>query len=331
METLRREARSPAPADAPRCTVCDGTSDPWMSVPGDWRRPDVDATYELYRCQGCGHGFLDPMPSLDEALAAHDLDTYFTHHDGETAVGRRPLWRRLEERLRVRLAWQLDSGGHTPDNVLRALRGARSVVEIGCGKGELGQRIVGAGHDYVGVEIDDAGRALAAAAGLEVVKGVAQEVPEALRDRRFDAVVAIHVLEHVTDLEGTAEAIRRLLEPGGRAIIEVPNNAAVGGGYHGPYWPWLDAPRHVQFFTGDSLTRFFERRGFRRRDLHYTGFTRQLSPEWLMDQRAVEEVLARRIPRPRSSGARHAWRLLARASISPAERRYDSVMIHAEA
>lgn len=45
-------------------------------------------------------------------------------------------------------------------------------------------------------------------------------------DRQYDTVFLVHVLEHVADPVGTLAGIGRLLNPGGRAYIVVPNGHA---------------------------------------------------------------------------------------------------------
>ncbi len=45
-------------------------------------------------------------------------------------------------------------------------------------------------------------------------------------DQRYDAVFLVHVLEHVVDPVATLKSIGRLLSPGGRAFIVVPNGHA---------------------------------------------------------------------------------------------------------
>ncbi|WP_038013640.1 class I SAM-dependent methyltransferase [Thalassobaculum salexigens] len=45
-------------------------------------------------------------------------------------------------------------------------------------------------------------------------------------DKRYDAVFLVHVLEHVVDSVETLAGIGRLLSPGGRAFVVVPNGHA---------------------------------------------------------------------------------------------------------
>jgi len=96
--------------------------------------------------------------------------------------------------------------------------GAR-VLDIGTHDGAL-FCLTGAG----GVGIDPELAAVASIPGVVLVKGsFPQDLPE-LPEESFDAVTALAVVEHVpeTELLVWAEAISRLVVPGGPLIITVP-------------------------------------------------------------------------------------------------------------
>lgn len=64
---------------------------------------------------------------------------------------------------------------------------------------------------------------LPAAPGIEKIDMLA--IPYA--DRTFDFVMANHVLEHVADDVGALAELRRVLKPGGRAILQTPFSAVL--------------------------------------------------------------------------------------------------------
>ena len=74
----------------------------------------------------------------------------------------------------------------------------------------------------------------------------------ALQDRRFDVIVSFETLEHIADPEGLLAEFDRLLRPGGRVIVSVPND-------------WSDEtgedpnPHHLHVYTLDKLRRQFGR------------------------------------------------------------------------
>jgi 2-polyprenyl-3-methyl-5-hydroxy-6-metoxy-1,4-benzoquinol methylase len=67
-----------------------------------------------------------------------------------------------------------------------------------------------------------------------------------MADSTFDVVIASQVLEHVIRRRRFVEEIDRVLKPGGRAFIFVPDDCL------GP----IDEPEHVIKYTADTLRRF---------------------------------------------------------------------------
>ena len=115
-------------------------------------------------------------------------------------------------------------------------------LEIGCGEGAFVNRAAAHGLDAMGVELNAAAVAEGQAAGLKVE--CRDVLPFSHKQAgSFDCVAAFQVLEHIADPVPFLEAAVRLLKPGGRLVIGVPN----GFGWYGRL-PWrdslLDGPPH---------------------------------------------------------------------------------------
>jgi 2-polyprenyl-3-methyl-5-hydroxy-6-metoxy-1,4-benzoquinol methylase len=103
------------------------------------------------------------------------------------------------------------------------------VIELGCGAGLLAGVIASRGHDVVGVDmnvekIEAARRAYPA---LEFLACDASRLP--LPDATFDTAVLAEILEHVDDRVGSLllATAWRLVRPGGRLIVSVPNEDCI--------------------------------------------------------------------------------------------------------
>lgn len=99
----------------------------------------------------------------------------------------------------------------------------RSVLEVGCGEGELAARM----QDELGVElvaVDQSARMveIACRRGVDARVGDVQEL--AFGDSSFDVAVAAWMLFHVGDLDGGISELARVLRPGGR-LVAVTNYA----------------------------------------------------------------------------------------------------------
>jgi SAM-dependent methyltransferase len=101
------------------------------------------------------------------------------------------------------------------------LAGATSVLDIGCGEGQVGRlatRIPGV-ERVVGVDPTPAQLALAAArgGGVGLARSEAAQLPFA--SGSFDAAIACLVFEHIEDVDGALAEVGRVLAPGGRFVF----------------------------------------------------------------------------------------------------------------
>jgi len=158
--------------------------------------------------------------------------------------------------------------------------------------------------------------------------GTAESLPIELAGRRFDFVFMSHVLEHCRDPKAALKNARSILKPGGRLVVETPNNNAMGLRMAGPTWYWLDVPRHLNFFTPKSLKASFDTAGFQTEETEFRGYTRQFSQEWIRSEQTIWDRINKRTPNalPVSRQSQlKSWYLLAQSAMSSAERKYDSI------
>ena len=98
--------------------------------------------------------------------------------------------------------------------------GAR-LVDLGCGAGVMAPHLP-AGYEHVGVDLNAAALAQAAARGVRTLQADATAVP--LEDGGADVVVAGELLEHVPDPEAVVAEAVRLLRPGGTVVFDTIND-----------------------------------------------------------------------------------------------------------
>lgn len=123
------------------------------------------------------------------------------------------------------------------------------VLDIGCGQGLLGYLLHSqekGKYYYWGVDISEGeiGNAteLLASAGFDFVPLVqlAAEDLEFFQDWTFDTVILGQTLEHVRTPDRAASEALRVLKPGGRLIVNVPNDDAAPHGNHLHVYHTLD-------------------------------------------------------------------------------------------
>jgi SAM-dependent methyltransferase len=117
--------------------------------------------------------------------------------------------------------------------VARHLVGARRVLDIGCGEGQVARHLAAAGIEVVGVDPTTTQITVARdrAGGPRYAEARADALP--CRDGAFDAVLLCLALEHVDAFESAIGEVARALEPGGRFVLLLchPLLQAPGGGW----------------------------------------------------------------------------------------------------
>jgi ubiquinone/menaquinone biosynthesis C-methylase UbiE len=80
--------------------------------------------------------------------------------------------------------------------------------------------------------------------------------------KQFDIAIMCHSLEHVPQPRAELAELARLVKPGGRLHIAVPNGHAVRLDQDGLEWAHLSHPLHLWYFDSDNLARLLREYGF---------------------------------------------------------------------
>jgi SAM-dependent methyltransferase len=94
--------------------------------------------------------------------------------------------------------------------------GPGRVLEVGCGEGELAERLTAAVRDVVALDQSPRMVELTQARGVDARVGDVQQLP--FPDASFDAALAAWMLYHVRDLDLGLGELVRVLRPGGRLV-----------------------------------------------------------------------------------------------------------------
>lgn len=139
--------------------------------------------------------------------------------------------------------------------------GGGSVLELGPGPGAMTRVLLARGHRVTVVENDPEALEVLKTLGVEVISGNLDGTDwlEALAGRRFDAVLACDVLEHLRHPEEVLNGLIDLVAPMGRLVISVPNIAYAGvlAAMRNGIFDYSDKGQldrtHVRFFTKRSI------------------------------------------------------------------------------
>jgi 2-polyprenyl-3-methyl-5-hydroxy-6-metoxy-1,4-benzoquinol methylase len=192
------------------------------------------------------------MPSIDQLQEFYPGEYY-----GEPGAKFQPLIERM-----VRLV-----GARHIGFLSRSLAPRARVLDVGCGRGVVLSELADRGFEVHGVEMS-----LAAARGADPrahIRIAPRLADAGYESESFDQVVIWHVLEHLGDPRGTLEEVRRILRPGGRLIVAVPNFSSAQARWAGPAWFHLDLPRHLYHFPLDALRHLLRVTGFEVESAHH--------------------------------------------------------------
>lgn len=171
--------------------------------------------------------------------------------------------------------WQTDELSEAHGYILPVLqnwlaKGITDVLDIGCGNGALTKALARPGLCLTGIDQSASGVKLAQAApgrARFLEHSIENPLPDELRGR-FDAVVAVEVIEHLLLPRMLFERAREALRPHGRFIVTTPyhgycKNVAVAlcGGFD-VHWHPLRDYGHVKFFSLRSLGALFAEQSF---------------------------------------------------------------------
>ena len=201
--------------------------------------------FRVVTCTGCHLGSLHPRPTPAE-IAGFYPDEYY----GTAGAKFEPVVESL-----VRLV-----GARHVRWLTRGLPLKARVLDVGCGRGVLLGALADKGFEVHGFEISE--MAVVGADSRAKIR-IASSLTEARYPQgNFDQVILWHVLEHLPNPREVLEEIRRILKPGGRLVLAVPNFSSAQSRWAGPTWFHLDLPRHLFHFPKSAVRRLIEECGF---------------------------------------------------------------------
>ncbi|MBL8849961.1 MAG: class I SAM-dependent methyltransferase [Planctomycetaceae bacterium] len=212
----------------------------------------VGLDYRVIDCTGCGTGSLDPLPSPSDVASFYPA-VYYGRGGSKFSGSIEWLVRLVAARHFQFLTRQLPPGAR--------------VLDVGCGRGVALRALARAGFEAHGFE-----RSADAVQGVDprVQVRIADDLSAAdYPEDYFDAVIIWHVLEHVRNPGEVLLEIARILKPGGRIIVAVPNYSSLQSRWAGSAWFHLDLPRHLYHFPVAALHDLLENSGFACRSEHH--------------------------------------------------------------
>ncbi|MBR4392161.1 MAG: class I SAM-dependent methyltransferase [Bacteroidales bacterium] len=232
---------------------------PWCGTPSEHeylKLKDYFLTMEdfsVFECDHCHLLFTVPRPESDKLGSYYQSEQYFSHQENKTGLIPRiyEIVKSFNIRRKIKLATaNLQIG---------------SALDIGCGVGDFLVALQKKGWHVQGIEPSSDAKAIA-----QKRLGFYPLCPDdyaTLPSSSFDLITMWHVLEHVEDLHFQVDQLNRLLKPGGRLVIALPNFKSYDAYYYKAHWAAWDVPRHLNHFSSESIQSIFSESNFKSIDI----------------------------------------------------------------
>lgn len=231
------------------CPVCESIEcNAW--TPHTWAIPSHAKTFTYYHCKECRTVFCHPMPSSEE------LGSYYANNFNYGWYERRLLlkktqaihrWRRMNVLFKK---YQIQSG---------------NLMDIGCGHGLFVQAASHSNWDAKGLDYPSKATAYAKnVLGLNIIEDELTAAVKSgkVRQKQFDFITAWHCLEHSSKPIEFLSFATKLLKPGGKLLLAVPNVEAHGMKQRRESWVWCQEPFiHLVHYNAGSLRQAAKRAG----------------------------------------------------------------------
>jgi SAM-dependent methyltransferase len=229
-----------------KCNVC-GADDYRVLFPRDAAARQI---HQIVRCNQCGLMYANPQEVVDcEAFAAETTSPKLDL-EGEGRV--------YFEKQHVQMPDYERALGVL--NEICPQRGR--LLEVGSFLGLFLERCRATGWDVTGLEPYPPVATYARAKyGHKIVEAL---LPDAgLPEAAFDAVIMLHVIEHMPDPAKNVREARRILRPGGILVVETPRFDSLMFKVFGRRERSINnCHGHIYFFTVPTLKRLLEQCGF---------------------------------------------------------------------
>jgi 2-polyprenyl-3-methyl-5-hydroxy-6-metoxy-1,4-benzoquinol methylase len=192
----------------------------------------------LVRCKNCGLVFSREIPSTDE------LRKYYDEY---------PTYETISHLTIKRYNEILDK--------LEKYRSTNNLLETGCGFGYFLDEARKRNWNVYGTEFSR--KTIMACEKKNIIIGESVEAITIKCKNKFDAVVSIEVIEHLTDPNEEVKKYSEAIREGGVIYITTPNFNSLSRRILGTNWNVLIYPEHLHYFTSSTLHQMMKKHGFK--------------------------------------------------------------------
>lgn len=253
-------------------------------------------SFEIWECKNCTLRFTQRVPGKEEIGKYYQSENYISHSD--TSKGFiNSLYHKVRKRTLIKKR----------KLILKATgKSTGQILDVGCGTGAFLATMQHADWKCSGIEPEENARKKAQELyGLQVMK---ENEFYNFPSEAFDAITLWHVLEHVHDLHPYVQQLRKLLAPGGKLFIAVPNYTSADEKIYHEYWAAYDVPRHLYHFSPKAMRQLMNKYGLK---------IEKMKPMW------YDSIYVSMLSEQYKTGSQHPVRALINGTVSNVEAMFD--------
>lgn len=206
-------------------------------------------SFLVSECSNCRLRFTQQVPCETAIQRYYQSSDYVSHSDTKKGL----INKLYHLARRFTLSQKL--------NLVRTVTGKKTGMhlDVGSGTGSFVNTMAKAGWNSIGLEPDS--KARIKAVELYNVDIFPSDEFTMLPESTYDVITLWHVLEHVHSLNETVGHLRKLLAPGGKLILAVPNYKSKDAQHYNEYWAAYDVPRHLYHFVPSAMKLLMQNHG----------------------------------------------------------------------
>jgi 2-polyprenyl-3-methyl-5-hydroxy-6-metoxy-1,4-benzoquinol methylase len=249
------------------CPICESNVHKRIGARGGRAQRDGKGVETaVVRCLNCDLLYTQPV-LLPESnpYTKESADEYFRLHNPQTKIA---------------------TGEWLADTAEKILGSKGSMLELGCGRGELLAGAANRGWSVCGVEMTEEFANIATAKNIEIEYSSIEKCRSL--ERTYDVILLAAILEHLYEPLETLKQVREALRPGGLVFIDVPNELSLAMKFGNFYMrarrkDWTInlsptfSPFHVVGYSPSTLRRALEENGFEIHELNVVKWNMEIN------------------------------------------------------
>lgn len=233
------------------CSICGSIDYVPLVQAKDYRLRTTKSVFDLVRCIRCGSVFMNPRPAEEE----------FAKFYPEAFYAEPGLISKFVSDFLIMLKYREVSH----------FKKTGRILDVGCGGGGLLFGFKTRGWRTFGVDTSERACRLAERTTGGKIFNCALKVC-IFPDKYFDVVVLNHVIEHMSFPNKELAEINRILKNDGIIFVHTPNIDSYQFEVTGGKWLHLDVPRHLIFYSPNTISLLLRNVGLEVANIKYPFF-----------------------------------------------------------